>query len=273
MKKISSLLILALSLSTFAISQSSIHTYNAVTIAGDTLPLSQFYGKKLMIVNTASFCAYTPQYDQLESLYTQYKQYNFEVIGFPTDDFGRQGGSDSEIINTCNSYNVTFPITEKINVNTAPVHPIYQWLKQLSLNGVSNASVTWNFNKFLIDEAGHWVRYYNQNTQPDDQSIIDWILSPSVTGVQNLSSENLLEIKSSNPATSSIDFILKKDGINKMTAQLFSSEGRLVTTLFEGIVSDSQAISYSVETLQSGIYFIKVQANGVQQTIRYSVAK
>src|SRR6185295_6696560 len=111
----------------------SFHDYSAVTMSGDTISMSQYYGKKVMVVNCASFCSYTPQYTPLEQLYEQYQiPYHFEIIGFPSDDFF-QAGTDSDIIHTCQDYGVTFPITEKIHVSAAlhgnAVAPVYQWLE------------------------------------------------------------------------------------------------------------------------------------------------
>ena len=136
----------------------SIYDYNAVTIVGDTIPMSQYLGKKIMIVNTASYCGYTPQFAQLQQLYQQYHvSNNFEILGFPCNDFGNQDpGTDSASLNFCSSnYNVTFQMMSHVNI-VSDTTDVYRWLQQQSLNGVSNAQITWNFHKFLIDETGHW---------------------------------------------------------------------------------------------------------------------
>src|SRR5687768_4319160 len=99
MKRLFTLFTLSiLTLSLNAQAPLTFHSYSALNMAGDTISMSQYYGKKVMVVNVASFCAWTPQYETLEELYQQYKQYNFEIIGFPTDDFGNQGGTDSQIV-------------------------------------------------------------------------------------------------------------------------------------------------------------------------------
>ena len=130
------------------------------TYTEDTISFSQFYGKKVMVVNTASFCQFTPEFTQLEQLYTQYHQYNFEILGFPCNDFNSQDPhNDSTIIHFCTTgYGVTFQMMSKIFCVTGDTSPVYKWLQRANLNGVSDAHVGWNFNKFLIDEAGHWVR-------------------------------------------------------------------------------------------------------------------
>jgi glutathione peroxidase len=251
---------------------SSIHGFTTFSIDGDSIKLSDYYGKKLMIVNVASYCGYTPQYNQLQEMDSLYSSHNFQIIGFPCDDFGHQGGNDSEIIATCNSYHVTFPITETVKINTTPVNPIFDWLKKQSLNGVSNASVSWNFNKFLIDEAGHWVRHYTQTTLPNDQAIIDWILSPSViNSAPSFTIDDLIELKSSNPTSTSIDFMVKNSGLKNLNIQLFGSTGNLIGTVYNGSVEGSQNISYSVSGLSSGIYFVKMQSGGVAKTVKCAV--
>lgn len=250
----------------------SIHQFSTFLINGDSISLSQYYGKKLMVVNVASYCGYTPQYTQLQEIYDSYQSQNFEIIGFPTNDFNNQGGTDSQIVTVCNQYNITFPITEKVKANSTPVHPVFDWLKKASLNGVSNSSVTWNFNKWLIDEQGHWVEHYTNSTLPDAQVIIDWILSPSViSSAPSLNVDDLLELKSSNPTSTSIDFSVKKSGLKNLNIQLFSSTGSLISTIYKGSAEGSQNIRYSIESLSSGVYFVKMQSEGVQKTVKYTV--
>src|SRR5579872_6489556 len=127
---------------------SAFYSFSDPDINGDTISMSQFTGQKLMVINCASFCAYTPEYAPLEQLYNEYHQYNFTIIGFPSNDFFNQGGTDSQIITTCNHYNVSFPIMGLVHVATSPVDPLFQWLTEKTLNGDSNSTVTWNFNKW-----------------------------------------------------------------------------------------------------------------------------
>lgn len=158
----------------------SFHSHRLEAINGDTIDFSKYYRKKVMVVNTASFCSYTPQYALLQDLYEQYKQYNFEIIGFPCNDFGNQDpGSDSTINQFCQNYNVTFQMMSKVNVISNPIDQIYKWLQQKPLNGVANVTVDWNFNKFLIDESGRWVRHLRSPVSPLDTSITNWIMKPS----------------------------------------------------------------------------------------------
>jgi glutathione peroxidase len=181
MKKILSLVIIFLfAFKISAQSQTTFHDYYAKTIKGDSISLSQFKGKRVLVVNTASFCGYTPQFAQLEQLYTQYKSYNFEIIGFPCNDFGSQDPYEDSIIDDfCkDNYGVTFQMMSKVEIVKGDTAPVYKWLQNAKLNGVKTVHVNWNFNKFLIDENGHWVKYLKSTTLPNDTSIVNWILKP-----------------------------------------------------------------------------------------------
>lgn len=137
------------------------------TIDGTALDLSQFKGKKVLFVNTASECGYTSQYEGLQSLSEKYKD-KLVVIGLPCNQFGGQEpGSPQQIENFCQkNYGVTFPITEKIKVKGKEQHPIYQWLTQKKLNGFKDSQVKWNFQKYLIDEEGHLIGVFYSSTSP-----------------------------------------------------------------------------------------------------------
>jgi glutathione peroxidase len=273
MKRLSSLLTFCILSFSLSAQVQTFHDYTAITMAGDTVSMSQYYGKKVMVVNVASFCSYTPQYAPLQDLYTQYQSYGFEIIGFPTDDFFNQGGSDSEIIETCQDYGVTFPIMDKITVTGANKAPVYKWLTQQNLNGVSNATVSWNFNKFLVDEAGHWVRHYTESTNPMDTAIINWILTPSVvSSVPSINIDEWIELKTSNPGSSQIDFVVKNVEPQHYSIRLYSNDGRLVNTIFDG-TSANQNISYSVASLASGFYLINIQGRDSHKTIRYTIVR
>ena len=129
-----------------------------------------------MIVNVASECDYTPQYEQLEELYRHYQD-NLVILGCPSNDFGYQEpGNEEEIATFCQTmFQVTFPLSKKINIRTQPVHPLYQWLTEKSENGVSDSTVTWNFQKFAISPQGHWQHVFSPETSPLDDRIIQWI--------------------------------------------------------------------------------------------------
>jgi len=146
-----------------------LHALNGKT----TLDLSTFKGKKILIVNTASECGYTPQYEGLEKLFESKKD-KLVIIGCPCNQFGGQEPGDSANIQQfCNAkYKITFPISEKLEVKGNNQHPLYQWLTQKSKNGVLDADVKWNFNKFLIDENGRLMAYFPSRVKPDDAELL-----------------------------------------------------------------------------------------------------
>jgi glutathione peroxidase len=155
----------------------SIHQFKVKDINGKSFEFSSLKGKKVMIVNTASKCGLTPQYEKLEALYQKYKNDNFIIIGFPANNFmGQEPGSDQEISTFCQkNYGVSFPMMSKISVKGKGMHPVYQFLTKKSKNGLEDNEVQWNFQKYLIDEEGHLVKVISPRTQPDDASIIQWI--------------------------------------------------------------------------------------------------
>jgi glutathione peroxidase len=155
------------------LSAQSIHSFTVKGIDGKDIKLASFKGKKILVVNTASKCGYTPQYEALEKVYEQYKD-KLVIIGFPCNQFGGQEpGSNEEIVEFCKkNYGVTFPLADKIDVKGTNTAAIYQWLTQKSKNGVLDASISWNFNKFLLDENGKMIAYYPSNITPDNQAIL-----------------------------------------------------------------------------------------------------
>lgn len=171
------LIILALAAITMAFTTSgakSLHDFKVKTLEGETFDLASLKGKKVLVVNTASECGYTPQYKDLEALYKTYNSKNFTIIGFPCNDFGGQEpGTSSDIKAFCTkNYGVTFPMMEKVSIGTSPV---YQWLTSKAQNGVLDATVKWNFNKFLIDENGKVVKHLASSVKPMDAEITNWI--------------------------------------------------------------------------------------------------
>jgi glutathione peroxidase len=156
----------------------SIHNISIEGINGEEIRLDQFKGKKLLIVNVASACGFTPQYEPLEELYRYYAD-RLAIVGCPCNDFGSQeSGSEEEIMAFCQSvFHVSFPLSKKINIRTTPVHPLYQWLTGKSRNGVSDSKVTWNFQKFAIGPEGDWQNVFSPETSPLDDQIIRWIES------------------------------------------------------------------------------------------------
>jgi glutathione peroxidase len=155
----------------------SIHQFVVTDIEGNKFDFSTLKGKKIMVVNTASRCGLTPQYEKLEELYTKYKSKNFVIVGFPANDFLMQEpGSNEDIAKFCKkNYGVSFPMMSKISVNGKKIHPVYKFLTKKSLNGLKDNKVEWNFQKYLLDEKGHLVRVISPSTAPDDASIVEWI--------------------------------------------------------------------------------------------------
>jgi glutathione peroxidase len=157
--------------------QSSFHEFVITDIEGRPFPLSQLKGRKVLIVNTASKCGFTPQYKELEKLYQEYGERGFVVIGFPSNNFFRQEpGSNSEIMEFCQkNYGVSFPMMSKISVKGQDIHPLYKWLTTKNLNGHMNSNVTWNFQKYLIDEEGALVGMVVPKKSPYSPEIITWL--------------------------------------------------------------------------------------------------
>ena len=155
----------------------SIHSFIVTDLKGNQFDFSTLKGKKIMVVNTASKCGLTPQYEKLQKIYEKYKNQNFEIIGFPANNFlWQEPGSALDIESFCSiNYGVTFPMMEKISVKGKNMHPIYEFLTKKSKNGVKDAAVKWNFQKFLLNENGELEKVISPSTQPDDRSITAWI--------------------------------------------------------------------------------------------------
>src|SRR5882757_1414860 len=147
---------------------SSIYDFSAVTLAGQELPLRQFEGQVLLIVNTASACGFTPQYKGLEDLQQALKARGFSVLGFPCNQFGSQEPGDAKQIEEfCESnYSISFPLFAKIDVNGDKAHPLYAYLKS-ERPGVLGSSIKWNFTKFLVDRRGRVVARHAPTTKPE----------------------------------------------------------------------------------------------------------
>lgn len=176
---IGSILILILAFYRFkkSANKTSIHQFKAKTIDGEILDFSNLKGKKILVVNTASKCSFTPQYKELQELYEKYKDKNFMIIGFPCNQFGEQEpGPGSDIKDFCTrNYGVTFTMMEKVDVKGDHISEIYSWLTTKSKNGVKTSSVKWNFQKYMIDENGFLVDYVLPFKSPYCSKIINWI--------------------------------------------------------------------------------------------------
>lgn len=157
----------------------NIYQFKVKTLTDEDFDFTTLKGKKVMVVNTASKCGLTPQYEELQALYSEYKDKNFVIIGFPANNFAQQEpGTNSEIAEFCKlNYGVTFPMMSKISVKGEDMHPIYQYLTQKSKNGLEDSEVSWNFQKYLIDENGKLAKVIPPRTLPTDKIIIDWIKS------------------------------------------------------------------------------------------------
>ena len=148
----------------------SLYDYTAKTIEGRELNLSEFKGKVVLVVNTASKCGFTPQYEGLEALYKQYQDRGLVVLGFPCNQFGAQEpGNEAEIASFCSlKFNVSFPMFAKVDVNGAGTHPLYKFLKEEQPVLMGTEAIKWNFTKFLVDKSGKVVDRFAPQTKPAD---------------------------------------------------------------------------------------------------------
>ena len=154
----------------------SIHQFKVERIDGDEIDFADFKGKKLLVVNVASECGYTSQYQQLQELYDHFKD-KIAVIGFPSNDFGGQEpGTNEAIQQFCSTqFGVQFPMAAKVVIKGPDAHPIYQWLTDKSLNGKMDAEVRWNFHKFLLDEHGALVQVFPSSVSPLSDEILNLV--------------------------------------------------------------------------------------------------
>lgn len=157
--------------------QKSFHDFTVKDIEGNNFDMASLKGKKVLVVNTASKCGLTPQYEGLEALYKKYGGDKFVIVGFPANNFlSQEPGTNAEIAEFCEkNYGVSFPMMSKISVKGDNMAPVYHWLTEKSLNGLEDSSVAWNFQKYMIDENGQLVGYVSPKTAPDDPKIVSWI--------------------------------------------------------------------------------------------------
>lgn len=155
---------------------SGFYDFKVKTLEGEDFSFSSLKGKKVMIVNTASKCGFTPQYKDLEELYEKHSD-QLVIIGFPANNFmNQEPGTASEIRQFCSAnYGVTFPMMEKISVKGKDIHPLYQWLTLKTKNGVMDSEVKWNFQKYLIDENGKLVDVLYSKDKPGSAKTIAWL--------------------------------------------------------------------------------------------------
>jgi glutathione peroxidase len=165
--------LLLLAAAAFAASPKSLYDMSAKSIDGKTVELSQYKGKVVLVVNTASKCGFTPQYKQLQALYDQYKGKGLVVLGFPSNDFlSQEPGTDPEIKKFCEvNYGVNFPLFAKDHVKGKETQPVFQFLKESPV-GSKDGEISWNCNKFLVDKDGQVVARYGSRTKPDAAPVV-----------------------------------------------------------------------------------------------------
>ena len=167
----------AMLLSSFLVAGLTVYDFKVPGLDGNTIDLSKYKGKKILIVNTASKCGFTPQYADLEALYEKYKD-KLVIIGFPANNFAQQEpGSNSEIKEFCTkNYGVTFPMADKVDVIGDNIHPLFKYLTEEAKKlGVADPVIGWNFTKFLIDENGKLIAVFPSKVKPMDDQITKYL--------------------------------------------------------------------------------------------------
>ena len=173
---LSIVLTLAMATITSAQTNTSIHQFKVKGIDGKNIDFSKFKGKKILVVNTASECGYTPQYEGLQKLSEEHKD-DLVIVGFPCNQFGGQEpGTEETIKEFCKArFGVTFPLAAKVDVKGDNIAAIYKWLSSKEENGILDATIKWNFNKFLLDENGNMLAYFPSKTKPDSEEILNYL--------------------------------------------------------------------------------------------------
>jgi glutathione peroxidase-family protein len=153
----------------------TIYDFDAQRINGEAASLGEYKGQVLLVVNTASKCGFTRQYDGLQALYLKYRERGFSVLGFPANNFMHQEpGTEDEIANFCRiNFGVTFPLFAKISVRGKNIHPLYAWLTSKEENPQFAGKISWNFSKFLISREGKVIARFSSNTEPNDKELVE----------------------------------------------------------------------------------------------------
>jgi glutathione peroxidase len=173
MKKLAFTLFLPFVLMSHATKTVSFYDFKMNTLEGKVFDFQTLKGKKVLLVNLASYCGYTSQYKELQQLSDQYKG-KLVVLGFPSNSFFQEPLGNDSIKAFCQrNYGVTFTVFEKISVKGSGQHPLYQWLSKKELNGWNDEAPSWNFNKYLVDENGKLLKYYGSKTKPLSKEITD----------------------------------------------------------------------------------------------------
>lgn len=176
MKTFSALLVFSLASSFIPAATKNIYDFKITALDGSTIDFSSFKGKKILIVNTASMCGFTPQYEGLEKLYESHKD-KLVIVGFPSDNFGGQEyQKDEDIASFCKkNFGVTFPLTTRVDVKGPEATPVFKYLCSKDENGVLDAQISWNFNKFIIDENGNLLQHFDSKVTPDSPELLKYI--------------------------------------------------------------------------------------------------
>jgi glutathione peroxidase len=163
-------------LTSFHPAAKSIYNFKIKALDGSTIDFSKFKGKKILVVNTASMCGFTPQYEGLEKLYEENKD-KLVIVGFPSDNFGDQEYHSNDSISAfCKkNFGVTFPLTTRVDVKGANTTPVFKYLCSKKENGVLDAEISWNFNKFIIDENGKLLQHFDSKVTPDSPELLKYI--------------------------------------------------------------------------------------------------
>ena len=163
-------------MSSFNTPVKSIYSFKIKALDGSTIDISKFKGKKILVVNTASHCGFTPQYEGLEKLYKENKD-KLVIVGFPSDNFGGQEfQNDDSISSFCKkNFGVTFPLTTRVDVKGDNTTPVFKYLCHKDENGVLDATISWNFNKFIIDENGNLLQHFDSKVTPDSPELLKYI--------------------------------------------------------------------------------------------------
>lgn len=241
----------------------------AEKIEGDTLYFSELKGKKLMIVNTASYCGYTDQYEDLQTLYEEYGGEHFEIIAFPANNFmNQEPGTDEEIKKFCEEeFGITFTLMSKISVKGENMHPVYQWLTQKSKNGVKDSEVQWNFQKYLITENGDLYRVLSTQTNPLNPLVFNW-LEESVGVDDDLNKEKAVIYP--NPASEyiliNLSEIINYQDKRISNIAIYNTFGECVMNETMKSVGSSQRID--ITELPAGKYFIYI-GNAMMHFIKF----
>jgi glutathione peroxidase len=272
MNKILLSLFFSLSFVTGRAQTETFHDFIVTGIAGDTINLADYAGKKVLVVNTASYCAYTPQFAGLVMLDSLYGGPGFAIVGFPCNDFGGQDPYGDSLINIfcTGNYNVAFQMMSKISIIAPDTAEVYKWLQLQSRNGVQDAPVTWNFHKFCIDEAGHWVNHFPSAVNPMDTAITNWINSPSVLGVAENNGAGKVTLIA-NPSIENIRLSLEVPSPQHVEVELYDVRGAFSATVFQGNLTGSSNISYPVTGLENGLYFIRTKSSSLNSVLKVLV--